>query len=188
MPWHDVPGDDGFQWSLNVARLICALLMLLPVFFLACTAAIIFVRNTPHEEPIITAVLAAIAALVVPIAPYVRENMAQIGIGVHLEGGQPWRKHLPVYSTFATATIASFLIAQAPALCGFIASALTRSFIPLAIGSAVSYVAWAMLWPRRILWARWTWQAKIGRESEVAGPGDGSRSADRGDTAGEASS
>lgn len=168
MPWHEVPGDDGYQWTLNVTRMICAGLLLFPVFFLACTLAIMSLGGAPHEEPILTAALAVLAVLIVPVAPFLREHMAQIGIGVHLEqGDKPWRLHRPVYATFATATIAAFMTAQAPALFGFIASALTRSLIPLGVGSFVSYIAWIGLWPRKVLWSRWSWQAKIGREDEV---------------------
>jgi hypothetical protein len=161
MPWHDVPGDDGYQWSLNVARTVCAGLLLFPVFFLACMFAILAVSDRPHGEPAVTIALAVLALVILPAAPLVRERVAQVGIGVHLEGDRPWHRHRPVYSTFASGTIAGFMIAQAPALFGFIVSALTRDLLPLEVGSAVSYVAWVALWPRRALWARWAWQAKI---------------------------
>lgn len=166
-PWDDIPGDDGFQWSLNVTRMVCAGLLLFPVFFLGCSLAVIAASSRlPHEEPVMVAAFAVLAVLVLPVAPFVRERMAQIGIGIHLEGERPWMRHRPVYSTFATATITSFMIGQAPALFGFISTALTRSLVPLAVGSIASYIAWIALWPRRILWARWTWQARIGRDEE----------------------
>jgi hypothetical protein len=146
--------------------MVCAGLALLPVFFLGCTLLIMQSPGTPHEEPIISAALAVLALLIVPVAPFVRENMARVGIGNHLRGAVSEHRNRPVYSTFATANIAAFLIAQAPALFGFIIAALTRSLIPLGIGSVISYISWFALWPRRLLWVRWTWQAKIGREGE----------------------
>jgi len=168
MPWHDVAGDDGFEWSLNVTRMVCAILLLLPAFFLGCVAAILALEDTRHDQPVLSVILGVAAAGIVLVAPHLRERMAQIGIAVHARGGEPWRAKLPVYSTFATATIASFLVAQAPALFGFIVAALTRSLLPLWIGMSVTYLAWAMLWPRRITWARWTWQAGVDRQTEEA--------------------
>jgi hypothetical protein len=87
--------------------------------------------------------------------------LAQVGIKMHLEGQRPLHGHRPVYATFASGTIAAFMIAQAPALFGFIVSALTRDLLPLEVGSTASYATWAVLWPRKSLWARWSWQAKI---------------------------
>lgn len=166
MPWHDVAGDDGFQWSLNVTRMICAGFLLFPLFFLGCVAAILMLPGTQRPQPFLAAILGALAMGIVLLAPSLRERMAQAGIAVHLSGGQPWRVKLPVYSTFATATIAAFLVAQAPALFGFIVSALTRSLLPLGAGAIVSYASWATLWPTRLQWARWAWQAKIDRDIE----------------------
>lgn len=172
MPWQMVPGDDGFEWSLRMARLICGLLMGFPFFFLACLGAILLLNDHPHYQPVLIGVLAALAVAITPAAPYVRERIAQAGIAVHIDNPQPWRRILPVYSTFAAATIAGFLVAQAPALLGFIASALTRDLTPLAIGSAASFVAWTIMWPSRTLWSRWTFFAGIGRDApHVAGPG-----------------
>jgi hypothetical protein len=161
MPWHDVPGDDGYRWSLNVARTVCSGIMLFPAFFLLCMLAILAVSRHSVDGLALSIVFAVLAIVVLPAAPLVRERLAQVGIKIHLEGERPWHGHRPVYATFASGTIASFMIAQAPALFGFIVSALTRDLLPLAIGSAASYVAWAILWPRRSLWARWAWQAKI---------------------------
>lgn len=161
-PWKLVPGDDGFEWSLGMARLICALFMGFPLFFLALTVAILLKQDTPHDMPLLLVVLAALAVVITPAAPYVRERIARAGISVHRDSPQSWRRILPVYSTFAAATIAGFLVAQAPALFGFVASALTRSLVPLAVGSAASFVAWAIMWPRRTLWSRWTLLAGIG--------------------------
>jgi len=164
-PWQTVPGDDGFEWSLGMARLICGLLMGFPLFFLACLGAILLQNDHPHYQPVLIGVLAALAVAITPAAPYVRERIAQAGIVVHMDNPQAWRRILPVYSTFAAATIAGFLVAQAPALFGFIASALTRDLTPLAIGSVASLVAWAIMWPSRTLWSRWTFFAGIGREN-----------------------
>jgi hypothetical protein len=190
MPWHDVPGDDGFEWSLNLTRLICAGLLLFPVFFLLCALAIMLAQGTPHEEPVLVGVFVALAVSLLPAAPFIRERMAQVGIGIHLEGEKPWLRHRPVYATFATATITAFMVAQAPALLGFIATALTRSFLWLELGSAASYIAWVALWPRRVLWARWTWQSRIGREGDTSHPavGSGSEGSGEGSDGGEAAS
>jgi hypothetical protein len=175
-----VPGDDGFLWSLRMARLICALLMCFPLLFLACLGAILLQNDTPHYQPILIGVLAALAVAITPAAPYVRERIAQAGIAVHIDKPQAWRRILPVYSTFAAATIAGFLVAQAPALFGFVASALTRDLTPLAIGSVASLVAWAIMWPSRALWSRWTFFAGIGRETpHVPEPGDAPHTAPR---------
>ncbi len=161
MPWRMVPGDDGFEWSLNMARAICSMLMLFPVFFLACTVAILLQQGAARDEPLLAAAFAVPALLITPTAPIVRERIARAGIVVHLDNDKPWRVHRPVYSTFAAATIASHMVAQAPALFGFIVSALTRTWMPLAVGSAASYFAWAVLWPRRSRWVRWALQAMI---------------------------
>jgi hypothetical protein len=53
-------------------------------------------------------------------------------------------------------------------LFGFIATALTRDPVPLLAGSASSYLVWALMWSRRALWDRWTWQAKLRRGGEGA--------------------
>jgi hypothetical protein len=167
-PWDPIPGDDGYEWSLRVTRWVCAGWLLFPLLFWLGDWAIMLTGGRPHEEPLIVAALAILAVMIVPAAPFVRERVAHIGIGVHLEGERPWTRHRPVYGTFATATITSFIIAQAPALFGFIATAMTRDYLWLMIGSAISYAAWALLWPRRLLWARWSWQARIDREDETA--------------------
>ena len=161
-PWTLVPGDDGFEWSLQMARLICGLFMCFPLFFFALAIAIILKPGPPHDMPLLLVVLAALAIAITPTAPYVRERIARAGISVHRDSAQAWRRILPVYSTFAAATIAGFLVAQAPALFGFVASALTRNLVPLAVGSAASFVAWGIMWPRRALWSRWTVLAGIG--------------------------
>jgi hypothetical protein len=164
MPWHIVPGDDGFEWSLNMARAICLLLMGFPAFFFACMIAILMMPGVPRDQPALIVLFALLAFVITPASPYVRERVARAGIAVHLDDPRSHRRILPVYSTFAAATIAGFLVAQTPALFGFIASAFTRDLAPLAVGSLGSYFAWAVLWPRRSLWARWTLQAKIGSE------------------------
>lgn len=165
-PWDEVPGDDGFEWSLRMARMVCGGLLLFPVLFWLGTLAVLLTPGTQHEEPLLVALLAAIALTVLPAAPIVREKTAQVGIGVHLANERGVRRPRSTYAGFATATITGFLIAQAPALLGFVATALTRSFVPLIVGSALSYVAWAALWPWKRLWARWTWQARLRRDDE----------------------
>jgi len=166
-PWDEVPGDDGYRWSLNVTRMVCTGWLLFPLLFLAMNVAVLFAPGREHEEPLIVAVLASLALIIVPAAPFVREKLVQVGIGTHLQGRPEMRRHRAVYSTFATACITAFIIGQVPALFGFISGVLTRSLVPLAVGSVVSYGAWAMLWPREALWAKWTWQARIGRENEA---------------------
>ena len=169
-PWDEIPGDDGYQWSLNVTRMVCIGWLLFPLLFLAMNVAILYTPGREHEEPLLVALLAALAVIIAPAAPFVREKLVQVGIGTHLEGRPELRHHRAVYSTFATASIAAYIIGQVPALFGFIASAMTRSLVPLAVGSVVSYGAWAMLWPREVLWAKWTWQARIGREGQPPAP------------------
>jgi hypothetical protein len=166
-PWDDVPGDDGYQWSLNVTRMVCAGWLAFPLLFALGDWAIMLTPGRAHEEPLIVALLAMLALCIVPAAPFVRERMVRVGIGVHLAGDRKWLQRRPVYSTFATATITSFIVAQAPALFGFIATALTREPVMLIVGSLFSYATWAVLWPRDGLWIKWTWQAKIGREDEA---------------------
>jgi hypothetical protein len=174
MLWHDVPGDDGYRWSLNVARTVCAGVMLFPVLFLVCMLAILAVSRHAMDGLALTVAFAVLAVVILPAAPLVRERLAQVGIKMHLEGQRPSHGHRPVYATFASGTIAAFMIAQAPALFGFIVSALTHDLRPLEVGSAASYATWAALWPRRTLWARWAWQAKIDSpgEADAAVPGD----------------
>jgi hypothetical protein len=151
-----------------MARAICALLMGFPVFFFACTAAILMLPGAPRDEPVLVGVFAILALVLTPAAPIVRERIARAGIVVAIDNDKPWRVHRPVYSTFAAATIASFLVAQAPALFGFMASALTRDLTPLSVGSACSYLVWLILWPQRRRWSRWTLQAMIVRTPVIA--------------------
>jgi hypothetical protein len=167
MPWDDVPGDDGYRWSLNVARTVCAGITLFPVLFLACMLAILAVSRHALDGLVLTVAFAVLAIVILPAAPLVRERLAQVGIKMHLEGQRPLHGHRPVYATFASGTIAAFMIAQAPALFGFIVSALTHDLRPLGVGSAASYATWAVLWPRKSLWARWSWQAKIDSPGEA---------------------
>jgi len=163
-PWLEVPGDDGFEWSLRMARMVCGGLLLFPVLFLVFTLAVMLTPGTPHEEPLLVGLFATTALTILPAAPFVRERTAQVGIGVHLANERGVRRLRSTYAGFATATITGFMIAQAPALLGFVATVLTRGFVPLAVGSVVSYVAWAALWPSRRLWDRWTWQARLRRD------------------------
>jgi len=166
-PWEYVPGDDGFEWSLRMARMVCGGLLLFPVLFGLGTLAVMLTPGVPHEEPLLVGVLAALALSILPAAPLARERTAQVGIGVHLANERSVRRPRAVYAGFATASITAFVIAQAPALFGFVATVLTRSVIPLIVGSVISYVAWAALWPSRGLWSRWTWQARLQREDQA---------------------
>jgi hypothetical protein len=172
-PWEHVPGDDGFEWSLRMARMVCALWLLFPVLFAVVSGIVIAVVGRPHEEPIITAVLTLLVVSILPAAPFIRERVASVGISGHLNGDPSARRPRAVYATFATATITSFIVAQAGALFGFIVTVLTRSWYPVLVGSVATYAMWAGLWPRRLLWERWTWQAKLRREEQEqpAGPG-----------------
>jgi hypothetical protein len=145
---------------------VCSAWLLFPVLLAGASFAVIAVVGRPHEEPLIVALLAALVLTVMPAAPFVRERVAAVAIGAHLAGDRAHRRPRSVYATFATATITSFLIAQVGALFGFIATALTRQWAPLIVGSAFSYVGWWLLWPRYRLWARWTWQAKLRREDD----------------------
>lgn len=163
-PWDEVPGDDGHDWSLRMARMVCGGLLLFPVLFWLGTLAVMMAPGTAHEEPLLVGVLAVLALSILPAAPLVRERTAQVGISVHLANERGARRPRAVYAGFATASITAFMIAQVPALLGFVASAITRSFVPLLVGSALSYIAWVALWPSRRLWSRWAWQARLGCE------------------------
>lgn len=165
-PWDDVPGDDGYLWSLNMARMVCAGLLLFPVLFWLAYLAIMLTPGHASRQPLLVGIFAVLAVAIVAAAPYVRENTAQVGIGVHLSQERSLHRPRAVYAGFATASIAGFLIAQAPALFGFLATALTRTTAPLIVGSAASYVAWAWLWPRHALWERWTQQARVRADGE----------------------
>lgn len=156
--------DDGFEWSLRTARRACLALFGLLAFFWAATIALHFTPGTPQEQPLVVGIFVALGVSIVTAAPFLRERIAQIGIGEHLARERSFRRPRAVYATFATATATGVLIAQAPALLGFIATALTRSAVPLLIGTAVTGTAWAALWPRRLLWERWTWQARLRRD------------------------
>jgi hypothetical protein len=159
--------DDGYEWSLRSAKRSCLALVGLLAFFWVAAGALQLAPGTPHEEPLVVAILVAIALSVVTAASFVRERIARVGIGAHLARIRELRRPRAVYATFATATVTGVMVAQAPALCGFMATAMTRSFIPLALGTAVTAAAWALLWPRRMLWDRWTWQARLRRDDEA---------------------
>lgn len=160
--------DDGFEWSLRLAKRACLALFGLMVFFWVATLALQLVPGTPREQPLLVGVLVAVALSVVTAAPFVRERIAHVGIGQYLSRERAFRRPRAAYATFATATATSVLVAQAPALAGFIATALTRSLVPLAGGTLVTGVVWAALWPRRRLWERWTWQARLRRDDPEA--------------------
>ena len=160
--------DDGYEWSLRSAKRSCLALVGLLAFFWVAAGALQLAPGTPHEEPLVVAVLVAVALSVVTGAPYIRERIAQVGIGEQLAGrARGIRRPRAAYATFATAAATGVMVAQGPALCGFIATAMTRSFIPLVLGTLVTGAAWALLWPRRALWDRWTWQAKLRRDDEA---------------------
>jgi hypothetical protein len=162
--------DDGYEWSLRTAKRSCLAMVGLLGFFWIAIGVMQFVPGQPHEEPLVVGVLVAVALSVVTDASFIRERIARVGIGAHLERARELRRPRAVYATFATATATGVLVAQAPALCGFIATAMTRSVIPLVLGTVVTGGAWALLWPSRHLWDRWTWQAKL-RRDEPAEPG-----------------
>lgn len=166
-PWEPVPGDDGYLWSLRMARFCCGVLMLLPVLFGAMAAAVIVVVGDPHEEPVITAALAVISLAILPAAPFVRERIASVGISAHLAGDKALRRPRSVYAGFATATITGYIVAQVGALFGFISTALSRDPTALIVGSVFTYAVWALMWPRDTLWQRWTWQARLRRDDEA---------------------
>jgi len=159
--------DDGYEWSLRFAKRSCLTLVGLLAFFWVAAGALQLAPGTPHEEPLVVAILVAVALSVVTGAPFVRERIARVGIGAHLARAHELRRPRAVYATFATAAVTGVMVAQAPALCGFMATAMTRSFIPLVLGTLVTGAAWALLWPRRALWDRWTWQARLRRDDEA---------------------
>jgi hypothetical protein len=168
MPWQDIPGDDGFRRSLSVTRAVCGAGLLLPPVLSLCALAILGAPGAPpHEEPILAAALAVLALLLGPVAPFVREGMARAGIGAHLEGGRDTGDRLPVYATFTRASLAAYGIALLPSVFGFIVAVFMRSAVPLGVGAVLTYVGCLAFWPRRLVWTRWRWQAKIGREDEV---------------------
>ena len=160
--------DDGYERSLRSAKRSCLVLAGLLAFFWVATGVLQLVPGRSHEEPLVVAILVAVALSVVTGAPFVRERIARVGIGEQLEGRvRGIRRPLAAYATFATAAATGVMIAQAPALCGFIATAMTRSLHPLLLGTLVTGAAWGMLWPRRSLWDRWTWQARLRRDDEA---------------------
>jgi hypothetical protein len=169
----DLPADDdGYEWSLRLAKRACFALAGLVVFFWLAAIGLLFVRRAPFSDSpavaLLIAVLVAVAVSVVTGAGFIRERIARVGIGEHLARDRSIRRPRSVYATFATATTTGVLLAHVPALCGFIVTALMGSLIPLAAGTAATGFAWARLWPRRILWDRWTWQAKLRRDDEPA--------------------
>jgi hypothetical protein len=166
-PWQEIPGDDGAVWSLRMARMACGGLLLFPALFAAGSLAVIATVHRAHTEPFIVGALAVLALAITPVAPFVRERVAQVGIGAHLASDRALRRSRSVYATFATASITAFLIAQVGALFGFVATVLTRQWMPLMVGSVLSYLVWWLLWPRPRLWARWSWQAQLHREDEA---------------------
>ena len=159
--------DDGYEWSLRSAKRSCKAMLGLLAFFWVAAGVLQLAPGTAHEEPLVVAILVAVALSVVTGAPYVRERIAHVGIGAHLARAHELRRPRAVYATFATAAVTGVMVAQAPALCGFMATAMTRSFIPLVLGTLVTGAAWALLWPRRMLWDRWTWQARLRRDDEA---------------------
>jgi MFS family permease len=173
----DIPeDDDGYELTLRLAKRACSGLFALLGFFWATALVLQIVPTAPHEQPLLAGVLVAVAVSVVTAAPFIREWMVRRTIGEFLVQKAEDRRPRAVYAMFANATAVGVLVAQAPALCGFVVTAMTRSsawyltLIPLAIGTAVTAVAWVVLWPRRSLWNRWTWQAKLRREGVVTVP------------------
>lgn len=153
--------DDGYVWSLRFTRRVCAALLLFPLLLGGLSVPILMLDGAPRERPLLVAVLVALGVVIVTAAPFVRTRMARIGIAAHLEGDPARRRPRAVYATFGTAAIAGFFVASFPALFGFLATALTKSFIPLIVGSVPTYAVWAGLWPSRRLWDRWAWEARL---------------------------
>ena len=163
--------DDGYEWSLRLASRSClALGGLLAFFWMAGIALVVLAPGSYKETPAVALVIALLVALAVSVvtgAPFIRERIARVGIGEHLARDRGIRRPRATFATFATASTTGVLLGHVPALCGFIITALTRSLIPLAIGTVTTGFAWAALWPRRELWDRWTWQAKLRRDDET---------------------
>lgn len=162
--------DDGYELTLHTAKQACSALFALLIFFWLTAAVLLIVPQPAHEEPLLTGVMVALALSIVTAAPFVREWMVRRTIGENLETPLEKRQPRRVYAMFSNATAVGVLIAQAPALCGFVLSAMVRfepvwlTLLPLAIGTVITCAAWMALWPNRRLWDRWTWQAKLRRE------------------------
>jgi hypothetical protein len=179
MPWADVPGDEGAQRSLSIARWVCGAALTLPVVLVGISVSLLAAPGAPpHEEPVLAAALAVIALLMAPLAPFARDGIARRGIGAHLRGSvtgggdaarRPAGGRLPIYGSFVRAALAAFAIALLPALFGFVVTVMTRSMIAIGIGTIVTYGACLGMWPRKLLWTKWRWQARIGRTDEAAG-------------------
>lgn len=143
--------------------MICGAICAVPVPLAAAWWVALARGRVSHEEPLIVAVLVILAVLLVAAAPVVREEIARKGIAEALGRVCDARSPQTIYPTFTTAVVAAFVVLAMPVLFGFIATVLTVSVVPLTTGTAVSYGGWALLWPRRVLWERWTWQAKLRR-------------------------
>jgi hypothetical protein len=164
------PADDGFERSLKQARIACGWLLALPVAFAVVMAVYAGRGAAPHEEPVIVAALTIIGLTIMCSPGLVREEMVRTAAASYLASPRGMRRPQAVYGSFASAAVTAYLIAQTGALFGFICSILTVMWAPLVIGSVLSYAMWAALWPRRGLWVRWTWQAKLRRDSEIVDP------------------
>jgi hypothetical protein len=164
--------DDGFQSALRSARLTCGVLLLSPPVFAAISALSIARGGVPHEEPIIVAMLAIVGLTVMCSPGLAREELVRKAIGRYLAAPGGVGGPEAVYRSFVGAAIAAYAIAGTGVLFGFAASVFTNTWTPLAVGSVASYAMWAALWPRRGVWRRWTWQAKL-RRDEPARSADG---------------
>jgi hypothetical protein len=166
------PIDDGFEHSLRRARAACMAMLFAPPLLTAIVVGSISRGGSPHEEPIIVAALALVGLTVMCSPGLVREELARKAIGRRLaadSGSSDGPES--VYRAFAAAQIAAYGIAGTGTLFGFVSSMLTLSWIPMAIGSVLSYAMWAAIWPRAGVWRRWTWQAKL-RRAEPASRDD----------------
>jgi hypothetical protein len=163
--------DDGFERSLRRARVICGAICAAPVLLAAASWVALARGRVPHEEPLIVAVLVILVVLLVAAAPVVREEIARKGIAEALGRAPDARSPQTVYPTFTTAVVAAFVVLVMPVLFGFISTVLTVSVVPLSAGAVVSCGGWALLWPRRVLWERWTWQAKLRRGDDAGHTG-----------------
>jgi hypothetical protein len=158
------PADDGFESSLARARLVCVVFLALPLVLAAVSAWTIAQAAHPHEEPLVTAILFAVALTALPGAPFVREAIARRGAERYLHGqGAADREPSRVFASFVAAVLAGYLLVSSAALLGFVTTLLTGFWPPVIVGDLLFYAAAALLWPRRTLWTRWTWQSRVRR-------------------------
>ncbi|MDO8964264.1 MAG: hypothetical protein Q7W30_07230 [Coriobacteriia bacterium] len=168
----------GFEESLRQARLLCASTSAIVPMLAAVTFVIL--SEPPATAPAEPAAELALFTFVTLFAliggPYIREWLVRRVVGAHLAGadvGSPdtmpagLSRESRVYTAFVTGALVGYGIGEVGALLGFVGTIMAGSPAPLAIGSAFTIVYWAFMWPRRNLWERWTWQAKLRRGNEA---------------------